>query len=231
MVLKKTVKQLFLMALLFQANLLCLFPSHLFTQRSLTEDQKVQPITVLRDYFKKKGFKTGKIKIPELAVVVNLKENQFYRKEEGVKNVYSRINEIRREFGLPVPYPDTAQGYGWCGVLFAEFEKQKAYGYVVLLRKRLDKASRIYTLAHENGHFLWYIGEQEKIFQQFKNPGYIKKCITTNKRFAELCGWMGMKFAGYDLDKSSVRYGRNPENKKKENDIETIKSLVANYLE
>lgn len=221
------------MVFLFQPHVSWLFPSFLNALPPAPESEKKQAITVLKEYFRKKGFKTGKIKIPELGIIVTLKENRFYRKEEGVNDVYSRINEIRSEFGLPVPYADAAQGYGWCGVLFADYQAEKAYGYVVLLRKKLNKASRIYTLAHENGHFLWYIGEQEKIFQQFENPGYIKRTITTNSRFAELCGWIGMKFAGYDLAKSSVHQSiqrrEDREKDRREKDRDTIKSLVENY--
>jgi hypothetical protein len=37
-----------------------------------------EPIKILKNYFEKKGFRTGKIEILELDVEVILKENQFY---------------------------------------------------------------------------------------------------------------------------------------------------------
>lgn len=209
------------------AFLTVLIPNYLFGLPIEGGKTNPEPIKILKNYFEKKGFRTGKIEILELDVEIVLKENQFYKREGYVADVYARINEIRSEFGLSVPYPDFARGYGWCGVLYAEYGGKKAYGYVVLLKKNLNDASRIYTLAHENGHFLWYIGEQEKIYQKFKEPDYVKLLIRTNSQFAELCGWIGLKRAGYNLDSCSIQYRKDSE---KQKDVEQIKKLLRNYL-
>jgi hypothetical protein len=178
-------------------------------------------------YFESKGFKSGKIKIPELNVEVMLEENQFYKKEEDVVDVYERINDIRKQFGLPTPYHDYARGYGWCGVLEAKCSKEKAYGYIVLINKNLNDASMTYTRAHENGHFLWYIGKQKIIYQKFKKPDFIKSNIHTEEDFGNLCGWVALKIAAYNLDECFIINTENPE---AENSLIRLRNLVRNYL-
>jgi hypothetical protein len=223
----KFLNRVLLIILVFLANLTLLVPNHMYGLTIERGKTNAEPIKILKNYFEKKGFKTGKIEIPGLGVDVVLKENQFYKKEGCAADVYARINEIRSDFGLSVPYPDFARGYGWCGVLYAEYSGKKAYGYVVLIKKNLNTATRIYTHAHENGHFLWYVGEQEKIYQKFRQPGYVKLVIRTNSQFAELCGWIGLKRAGYNLDTCSIQYRKNST---KEKDVEKIKNLVRYHL-
>jgi hypothetical protein len=180
------------------------------------------PIKVLKQYFESKGFKTGTIILPFLGVSVNLENSRFYLKEENIADVYKRINEIRAGFGLAVPYTNRVRCCGWCGVVNAEYNGQKAYGYVVLIKRNLNPPTRIYTHGHENGHFLWFIGKQEKIYQKFKDPHYIRLKITTNGEFAELCGWLAVKLAGYDLDTCTIQWSGTKESK----DINKIKALV-----
>lgn len=188
---------------------------------------KAEAQKLFKTYFESKGFKTGKIQIPELKVEVMLEENQFFKKEENITDVYERINEIRKEFGLPTPYHDYAQGYGWCGVLEANCSREKAYGYIVLIDKNLNDASMIYTRAHENGHFLWYIGKQEIIYQKFKNPDFIKSQIHTEEDFGNLCGWIALRLAGYNLDECFII---NTENPHTEIRLVRLRNLVRNYL-
>jgi len=188
---------------------------------------KAEAKKLFKYYFESKGFKTGKIKIPELNVEVMLEDNQFYKREEDIINVYERINEIRKQFGLPTPYYDYAQGYGWCGVLEAACSREKAYGYIVLINKNLNDASMIYTRAHENGHFLWYIGKQEIIYQKFKNSYFVKSKIHTDEDFGNLCGWVALKIAGYNLNECFIINIENPE---AEISLARLRNLVKNYL-
>jgi len=173
-----------------------------------------ESLKVLKQFFEARGFKTGNIDLPNLSINVHLDNDRFYKKEEGVGNIYQRINEIRSSFGLPVPYAGLIRCCGWCGIVDAECNGQKAYGYVILIKKNLNSLTRIYTQAHENGHFLWYIGEQEKVFQKFKNSDYIRSNITANDDFAELCGWLALKLSGYDLNKCSIQWSGNQDSKK-----------------
>lgn len=189
---------------------------------------EVPPEKLLESYFVSKGFITGNIKIPELGVELTLKKNQFYKKEEEVIDVFERINEIRSQFGLSTPYPDYVKGYGWCGVLHAECSEKKAFGYIVLVKKNLNEASKTYTSGHEYGHFLWYIGKQELIYQKFKKSDFIKSQIHKNEDFAILCGWIAMKNAGYYLTDCIIISSNNPEIEKKS---DRIKNLVRDYLQ
>jgi hypothetical protein len=197
------------------------------TSAGINIQDKVEAKKLFKDYFESKGFRTGKIKIPELNVEVMLKENQFYKREEDIIDVYERINEIRKQFGLPTPYHDYAQGYGWCGVLEAMCSKEKAYGYIVLINKNLNDASMTYTRAHENGHFLWYIGKQEIIYKKFKNSYFVKSRIHSNEDFGNLCGWVALKIAGYNLNECFIINIENPEAEMK---LARLRNLVRNYL-
>lgn len=188
---------------------------------------KAEAKKLFKYYFESKGFQTGRIKIPELNVEVMLEENQFYKREEDVLDVYERINEIRKQFGLPTPYHNYAKGYGWCGELEAQCSREKAYGYIVLINKNLNNASMIYTRAHENGHFLWYIDKQEIIYQKFKNPHFVKSKIHTNEDFGNLCGWIALKIANYDLNECFIMNTENPETEIR---IARLRNLVENYL-
>ena len=195
---------------------------------SNTEIQhKVSTEKLFFSYFKNKGFSNGKIEIPELQIEVNLKENQFFKKEEDIVDVCERIKEIRKQFGLPDPNPKCVLGYGWCGFLHAECNGKTAYGYIILIREDLNEVSRVYTIGHESGHFLWYIHQKSAVYQKFKNPKYIQSKILTNCEFAILCGWVAVKIAGYSLNDCLIMNIENPELEKKS---DFLKNLVRNYL-
>jgi len=188
---------------------------------------RVSSEAIFHNYFADKGFMNGKIKIPELEVEVNLGRNQFFKKEEKVTDLCVRIQEIRKQFGLSTHDSDCVQGYGWCGFLQAECSGEKAYGYVILIRKDLNEVSRIYTIGHENGHFLWYSGNQEIIYQRFKNSDFIQSQIHTDCEFAVLCGWIAVKTAGYNLNDCLMINVKNSETERKS---DFLKNLVRDYL-
>ncbi|MBN2244828.1 MAG: hypothetical protein JW755_03180 [Candidatus Aminicenantes bacterium] len=198
-----------------------------FSFSNISIQERIDAKGLIRSYFESKGFETGRIKIPELNVEILLKEDQFYKLEDDIVDVYQRINEIRGQFGLPVPYNDHVQGYGWCGVFEAECSKEKAFGYVILVNESLNEASMIYTRAHENGHFLRYIDKQDLIYQKFKNSNHIKNRIHTDEDFSDLCGWIALKKAGYDLNDCFVINIDNPE---EETRLARLRNLVRNYL-
>lgn len=188
---------------------------------------KVSAGEILNSYFTHKGFVTGKIEIPELEMEVVLKENQFFKKEDNVKNVCERITEIREEFGLSNPDSECVLGYGWCGFLHAGYAEQKAYAYIVLIRKNLNDVSRVYTVGHECGHFLWYISQQEMIYQKFKKPDLVRAQISSNCDFAVLCGWAAVEIAGYNLSDCIIIDVENPE---KQERADYLKKLVKEHL-
>jgi len=188
---------------------------------------KVSAREMFNTYFTQKGFVTGKIGIPELKTEVVLKENRFFRKEENVEDVCERITEIREEFGLPNPDSECVLGYGWCGFLHADYGEEKAYGYIVLIKKGLNDVSRVYTVGHECGHFLWYISQQEMIYQKFKKPDLVRAQISSNCDFAVLCGWAAVEIAGYNLSDCIIIDIENPE---KQERADYLKKLVKEHL-
>ncbi|MGD9345692.1 MAG: hypothetical protein PVH84_07505 [Candidatus Aminicenantes bacterium] len=187
----------------------------------------IDPCKILKSFFTDRGYKTGAIEIPELGVLVELKKNQFYRKEDNVQDIYQRINEIRSQFGLQGPHLDDSNGNGWCGVLSANCSEQIAYAYIVLVKKDLNDASGIYTTAHENGHFLWYTNTQELIYEKSTNPEFVKSCVQTNGDFAVLCGWIALKMEDYSLEECIIINSKDKEQEKK---VEQIKNLVIKYF-
>jgi hypothetical protein len=181
-----------------------------------------EPLEVLQQFFHSRGFACGDIALPHLGITVKLEKNQFYIKEENVRDIPRRIKEIREIFGYKGPLPEPAPCCGWCGVVSVEYKGQEGYGYVVLVKKKINDFTHVYTHAHENGHFLWYIGKQDIIYQMFSNPGYICSQISNNDEFAELCGWLAAKRAGFDLRKCTIQNLQNRERKS----IERIKKLI-----
>ncbi|MGD8537711.1 MAG: hypothetical protein PVI66_03215 [Candidatus Aminicenantes bacterium] len=122
---------------------------------------------------------------------------------------------------------DDSNGNGWCGVLSANCCEQKAFAFIVLVKKDLNDASRIYTTAHENGHFLWYTNTQELIYKKSTNPEFVKSCIQTDGDFAVLCGWIALKIEDYSLEDCIII---NSKDKEKGEKIEQIKNLVIKYF-
>jgi len=182
----------------------------------------IEPLEVLQQFFYSKGFSGGDITLPHLGITVKLKKNQFYILEENVTDIPRRIDEIREIFGFKGPLPEPARCCGWCGVVSVEYKGQEGYGYVVLVKKKINDFTHVYTHAHENGHFLWYIGKQDIIYQMFNNPDSICSQISNNDEFAELCGWLAAKRAGFDLRKCTIQNLQNQERRS----IERIKKLV-----
>lgn len=229
--LKRILKGFLVFLLCIQSNLIDLwsFSSSKFSCPAIGNyaQDMVDPFKILKRYFTDKGYETGTIEIPELGILVELKKNQFYRKENNVKDVYARINEIRSQFGLQGPHSDDSNGNGWCGVLSADCCEQKAFAYVVLVKRDLNDASRIYTAAHENGHFLWYTNSQELIYKNFTNPEFVKSRVQTNGDFAVLCGWIALKIDDYSLDECFIINNRD---KAQEKNIERIKNIVREYF-
>jgi len=232
MALERILKGVLLGALCLQVSLSGGIPSRIPESYTHSADAyiqaKVAPEKLLESYFVSKGFITGNIKIPELDVELTLQKNQFYKKEKEVTDIFKRINEIRSQFGLSTPYPDYAKGYGWCGVLYAECSEKKGFGYIILVKKNLNEANKTHASGHEGGHFLWYIGKQELIYQKFKKSDFIESQIQKNEDFAILCGWIAMKKAGYFLNDCIIINSKNPEIEKKS---DRIKNLVRDYLQ
>lgn len=230
--LKNFFKGVLLGALFLQinsiGNLSCQNPDYDNTTANAWIQAKVETGNILENYFTSRSFRTGHIEIPELGVEVALHKNRFYKKEENVVDVLERINEINREFGLSIPPPEKIDAYGWCGKITAECSEEKAFGYIVLISANLNESSKIYTAGHENGHFLWYIAEQELIYQKFKNPDIVKSGVKDTSPFAILCGWIALKKAGYNLDDCFIINSMNPEAEKKS---DFIKNLVRDYLQ
>ena len=181
-----------------------------------------EPIEVLQHFFHSKGFLSGNITLPHLGVKVTLKKNQFYKLEENVADIPNRINEIRDIFGFKGPRPERVRSFGWAGVVNVEYKGQKGYGYIVLVKKRTNRFTHVYTHAHESGHFLWYVGKQDIIYEMFKNPDYIRARISGNDEFAELCGWLAAKRAGFNLQKCTIHNSQQQDRRT----IERIKNLV-----
>jgi len=96
-----------------------------------------------------------------------------------------------------------------------------------LIGHDLNEVSRVYTLGHESGHFLWYLGQQELIYQKFIKPDFVKSEIQSNSDFACLCGWAAVKMAGYNLNDCWVINIADPA---KQNRSDYLKSLVEDYL-
>jgi hypothetical protein len=162
----------------------------------------------------------------ELGIEVHLAGHQFYKMEVGIEDVYARLAEIRKEFGLAAPEPQQVKSSGFCGVLKAELSGKDAEAYIILIKRNLNPETRVYTLGHEQGHFLWYLGRQDLIYSYFKRPEAIRNSTIRNSEFAILCGWIAVKNAGYTLSESVIKL--SPDQKARERN-HRIKEIVDTY--
>lgn len=189
------------------------------------DQETVSASQVLKQYFKTKGFRSGKITIPELRLDIQLEDHQFFKKEEEIKDIYDRLTEIRKEFGLGALETQKVRSTGFCGVLRAECSGKDAQAYFILIKRDLNPESRIYTLGHEYGHFLWYLGQQELIYSQFNEPEMIRSIINSNKEFAILCSWVALKIAGISLSHSVIKFSPNRETREQSSQIKELVDL------
>ena len=186
------------------------------------------PQTALARVFLQEGFTTGLIFISDLDVEVRLAANQFYRQEAKVANVFARVNQLKTRFGeVPLPYSQAAEHqYGWCGMIELESGGRQAQGFILLVERHLNPPTRRYTIAHEHGHFLWFLGRQELVYRQFSDPGNIARRIDDEEAFAALCGWISLRRAGYELEDFSFR-DYDPEGRQK---ADHTRELVTRFL-
>jgi hypothetical protein len=179
----------------------------------------------LKEFFLSKGFISGKIAIPELRLDVKLGDNQFFKKEEQIEDIFDRLTEIRKEFGLDTPETHKIRGTGFCGVLKAECSGMEAEAHFILIKRGLNPESRLYTLGHEYGHFLWHLKRPELIYGRFNNPELIKSIINSNTKFAILCGWVALKIAGLPLPQSVIKFSPDSETRKLSAEIKELVDL------
>ena len=208
--------------------LLALYPACSAFRRAPFDVAGDAPQAVLARVFRQEGFTTGRIFIPDLDIEVHLAANQFYRQETKVANVFARVNQLKARFGEPsLPYSQAAEHqYGWCGMIELEAESCQAQGFIVLVERNLNPPTRRYTIAHEHGHFLWFLGRQELVYRQFSDPENIARRIDDEEAFAALCGWISLRRAGYELEDLSFR-DYDPEGRQK---ADHTRELVTRFL-
>jgi hypothetical protein len=187
--------------------------------------EEISTYQILQQYFKDRGFRSGNIKIPELQINIQLADHQFFKKEEEIEDIYDRLTEIRKEFRLEAPETQKVRSTGFCGVLRAECSGKDAQAYFILIKRDLNPESRIYTLGHEYGHFLWYLGQQELIYSRFNEPEMIKSTINSNKEFAILCSWTALKIAGVSLSRSVIKFSPDRETRERSAQIKELVNL------
>lgn len=187
--------------------------------------EEISTYQILQQYFKDRGFRSGNIKIPELQINIQLADHQFFKMEMDIPNVYERVVEIRKEFGLSAHDTAKIRSQGFCGVLKAECRGKKAQAYFILIKHNLNPESRVHTLGHEYGHLLWYLGHQELIYSQFRQPEMIKSTTNSNKEFAILCGWTALKITGISLSRSVIKFSPDRETRERSAQIKELVSL------
>jgi len=207
------------------SSVFCIIPPALALTNQDYDQGKVSAYQVLKQYFKTKGFRSGNITIPELQLDIHLEDHQLFKKEEEIEDIYDRLTEIRKEFGLDAPETQKVRSTGFCGVLKAECSGKDAQVYFILIKQNLNPESRIYTLGHEYGHFLWYLGQQELIYSRFNEPEMIRSTINSNKEFAILCSWTALKIVGVSLSNSVIKFSPDRETRERSSQIKELVNL------
>ncbi len=166
-------------------------------------------------------FETGTIPMPGLRVDVTLPPDNYLRVEH-VANVKSRLEELREEYKVKSTTEFDYTTPGMHIVFGKKVRNRTGFAHYILLEKNVDDLTRIGVRSHEHGHLLWELDEKELIYQQFTDPNYVKSYVQDTEDFATLCGWIGLKNAGYDLTQIST----HPEKKEEILTDFYLKSLV-----
>jgi hypothetical protein len=179
---------------------------HVFRRINLFIKERLQTLrktTPSELFFLKHKFRTGTIRLNELGVEAELNPNQFY-KFEWAENVFEHEEGICREYNCGSPkFAHSAYSNlnGLCIPLTKKISETRSYANIVVVRRNLKQPTDIYTLGHEDGHFLWFMNLKHLVYQQYDVPGYIRDKITDNEDFAMFCGNIAMANAGYNLSR------------------------------
>ena len=210
---------------IFLCVLCCVLWSSTSSAGQNPNQERISIFQVLRQYFETRNYNSGTVLIPELDTSIDLAAHQFFNKEEDLENIYDRLVEIRTEFGLNTLEANKVRGTGFCGLLKAECAGMEAAAYFILIRRGLNPESRIYTLGHEYGHFLWYLEHQELIFSRFDEPELIRSAVADSDDFAVLCGWAALKMSGRSLSQSVIKLSPNRKTMEHTSEIKRLVDL------
>ncbi len=144
-------------------------------------------------------FRGGAVSIPELDVNILLPENDFYR-VEYVADVSKRALDIVSQNAIISSGGPYKNIYGmYLGIATGS---PGSIGHYLLVDDDLNTETDINIRCHENGHFIWDLNQQNLIYQKFKRSSYVESQVHDTEDFAILCGWVGLRLAGYDLAKA-----------------------------
>lgn len=146
-----------------------------------------------------RGFKTGTISIPELKIDVALPPDNYYR-IEYVKDTANRSKEIANKYGIDCNYKSESYLNGEY-IRIQKNNSNKETTHFILIDKDANIETRINGICHEHGHLIWSLDQQDLIYTKFTSPDYVKSYISDGEDFALLCGWLGLKMAGYDTER------------------------------
>jgi hypothetical protein len=174
---------------------------------------------------RKDNFRSGVVGLPELGVSVELEPHQFYNREE-VEDICDRVRELKlgrvrsgHAYNIePKPRECPLEAKGLVVTLRPSFSPEKTKGYITLVRKGLDRIDNTITAAQQDGRVLWMAEKEAAVYQQFKDPYCMRPYVHTEDDFANLCGFIALSNADYDVRTLDLR-GRV------EKDIEDAKAV------
>jgi hypothetical protein len=165
----------------------------LLTRRKQSESQL---------FFLKERFKTGIIPLIELKVSIPLHSNQFY-KFKTAENVFETEEDICKKYKCGSPkegHSSYSRLNGLCMPIYKCEENDRCVGNVIVVKNDLKPPTDIYTMGHEDGHFIWNMGFSYVLYKEYNVPDLIRKDIRDTEDFAMFCGNIAMANSGYDLN-------------------------------
>ena len=143
------------------------------------------------------GFKSEQIYFSDLRIVIPINSNRYF-KEEYVKDVGKSLSDLNLKYSKS-KNTGLERGVLGCSTQI-DNHLEAIKGYINLIDEDLDSINTVFTLGHERGHFLFSIGKQNLIYQQFQNPIDVESRIGNTEDFANLCGYLALKNKGYNLE-------------------------------
>ncbi len=141
---------------------------------------------LVADTLHRHGFVSGEIHLPNVDLTVKIPNDWFILYEWTDKHIAERYTELANTYGYEPNEAELQNAFGAVSTEIASCENYEfVLGFVIMQDLKYSK-NNTFLGAHEEAHLLWELGEQDKIFNRFENPQYVKSKVKETEIFAHL---------------------------------------------
>ena len=146
----------------------------------------------------KRKFNKNLLYLPELEVIVSLPLGSNCH-IGFVGDVEESSRSIYKQYGANYPPETKTESESRCIGTYLRFKSEeiKLDDYFILIDEKLDLAQKINSLCHQYGHLIWDLDQQDSIYRKLEDSELIRSKVNNGDDFAILCGYLGLRMAGY----------------------------------